>query len=71
MPDQDGNFTLTCTDLVAGKKGELRLFFLQSNGMPSGFLSSTPFKYSYTVAADGTPDVSEIAKKLPAPSAKP
>jgi hypothetical protein len=71
VPDQDGNFTLTCTDLVAGKKGELRLFFLQSNGMPSGFLSSTPFKYPYTVAADGTPDVSEITRKLPAPPAKP
>jgi len=71
VPDGDGNFTLTCTDLVAGKKGELRIFFLQSNGIPSGFLSSTPFRYPYTVGTDGIPDVSEILKKLPATPVKP
>lgn len=64
VPDKDGNFTLKCTDLVAGKKGELRIFFLQSNGIPSGFLSSTPYRYPYNVAADGTPDVTGIEQKL-------
>lgn len=60
VPDKDGNFTLTCTDLKAGKAGELRVFFLQANGVPSGALSQTPFRYSYTVKEDGTADVSAI-----------
>jgi len=65
VPDKDGNFTLTCTDLVANKGGELRLFFLEANGIPSGFLSHTPYVYNYNVKADGTADVSAIeASKL-------
>lgn len=66
VPDKDGRFTLTCTDLVAGKTGELRIFFLQANGIPSGFLSYTPFKYPYQVGPDGIPDVTGIAQKLSA-----
>lgn len=64
VPDRDGNFTLTCTDLVAGKKGELRVFFLQANGIPSGFMSRTSYRYPYTVNVDGSPDVSGIQEKL-------
>ncbi|MES2707516.1 MAG: hypothetical protein V4726_13040 [Verrucomicrobiota bacterium] len=66
VPDRDGNFTLTGTDLVAGKAGELRLFFLQADGMASGFVGGTPHQYPYTVAADGTPEVRETAEKLKA-----
>lgn len=64
VPDKDGHFTLKCTDLVVGKKGELRVFYLQSNGIPSGFLSATPFRYPYSVGADGMPDVTGIALGL-------
>lgn len=65
VPDKDGNFKLICTDLVAGKGGELRLFFLEANGIPSGFLSQTPYAYAYQVRADGTADLSAIqAAKL-------
>ena len=64
VPDKDGRFTLTCTDLAAGKGGELRLFFLEANGIPSGFLSHTPYTYSYNVRADGTADVSAIEAGL-------
>lgn len=60
VPDKDGNFKLTCTDLVPGKGGELRLFFLEANGIPSGFLSHTPYAYAYQVKADGTADLSAI-----------
>ncbi|RYD37274.1 MAG: hypothetical protein EOP86_03850 [Verrucomicrobiaceae bacterium] len=67
VPGQDGGFTLTGTDLVAGKGGELRLFFLQADGVASGFVGSTPYRYPYTVAADGTPEVKGIAEKLTKP----
>lgn len=67
VPDKDGNFTLTGTALRAGKAGELRLNFLQADGIPSGFLGGTPYKYPYTVAADGTPDVRGIEEKLAKP----
>ncbi|BCU76817.1 NPCBM/NEW2 domain-containing protein [Luteolibacter sp. LG18] len=60
VPDKDGRFTLTGNDLVAGKSGELRLFFLEANGIPSGFLSQTPYAWSYLVKPDGTADVSAI-----------
>ena len=64
VPDRDGNFTLTCTDLVPGKNGELRLFFLESNGIPSGFLMYTPYKYPFTVGEDGRPDLSGLRAAL-------
>lgn len=64
VPDKNGKFTLTCTDLVANKAGELRLFFLESNGIPSGSLSSTPYRYSYTVKADGTAELGAIQAQL-------
>lgn len=64
VPDKDGAFSLTGTDLVSGKDGDLRLLFLQSNGIPTGFLGGTRFKFPYTVSKDGTPDISGIEKKI-------
>jgi hypothetical protein len=55
---------LTLTDLAPGKKGELRLFFLEANGIPSGFMSVTPFRYPFTVEKDGIPDVTGMQESL-------
>lgn len=66
VPDRDGRFTLDCQALVPGKDGELRVVLLQANGVASGFLSATPFKYPYTVAADGTADISAALAALKA-----
>ena len=57
VPDAEGRFSLDCQALKAGRGGELRITFLQANGIPSGFLSDTPFRYSYRVPADGTADI--------------
>lgn len=70
VPDQDGRFALDCQALRPGKAGELRIVYLQANGVASGFLSATPYRYSYTVAADGTADISAIEAKLNPPPAK-
>lgn len=64
VPAADGRFTLDCQALKAGKAGEFRLVFLQANGVASGFLSETPFRYPYTVAADGAVDVSTMTTLL-------
>lgn len=64
VPDRDGRFTLDCQALVPGKSGELRVVFLQANGVASGFLSATPFRYPYSVAADGKVDVASVKTKL-------
>jgi hypothetical protein len=57
VPDKNGNFTLDCQALAPGRTGELRVVYLQANGQASGFLSSTPYRYPYFVAADGTADI--------------
>lgn len=64
VPDKNGIFTLTCTDLVPGKKGELRVCFLQANGVASAFIGAPPTTYDYSVAEDGTLDLSAIQDKL-------
>ena len=64
IPDKDGNFSIDCQALRPGKSAELRVVFLQANGVASGFLSSTPFRYPYQVAADGTADISATKAKL-------
>jgi hypothetical protein len=64
VPDKDGCFTLDCQALVAGKKGLLRVVFLQANGVASGFLSATPYRYAYVVASDGTADISDTLAVL-------
>lgn len=57
IPDEEGNFTLSCDALVPGKPGELRLIPLHVNGSTGGWLSQTRFKYPYQVKQDGTPDL--------------
>lgn len=64
IPDKDGNFVLDCQALRPGKAAELRVVFLQANGVASGFLSATPFRYPYLVAADGTVDISASKTRL-------
>jgi hypothetical protein len=64
IPDEAGRFTLDCQELVAGQEAELRVFFLQANGVPSGFLSHTPYRYPYSVAADGTVDLAAAIAAL-------
>lgn len=64
VPDAEGRFTLDCQSLAAGKPGELRVVYLQANGVASGFLSATPYRYAYTVAADGTADISAAIAAL-------
>lgn len=71
IPDAEGRFTLDCQALAPGKAAELRVVYLQANGVPSGFLSATPYRYPYTVAADGTPDLSAAIAKLAPPPAEP
>lgn len=64
VPDAEGRFSLECQALKAGKAGELRIVYLQANGVPSGNLSDTPFRYPYLVAKDGTADISAAKTKL-------
>jgi hypothetical protein len=64
VPDKDGNFTLDCQALAPGKTGELRVVYLQANGVASGFLSSTPYRYPYVVAVDGTVDIAPALAAL-------
>jgi hypothetical protein len=64
VPDKDGKFTLHCQALKPGKSGELRVVFLQANGVASGFLSATPFRYPYSVAKDGKVDIAAVKTKL-------
>ena len=64
VPDADGRFSLDCRALAPGKTGELRVVFLQANGVASGFLSATPYRYPYSVAADGTVDIANVQAKL-------
>lgn len=57
VPLADGQFQLSSEALSPGKPGELRLFPLHVNGSAAGQMSSTTFRYSYGVNADGTPDL--------------
>ena len=58
IPDKNGNFTLSCDALPAGKNGELRLHPLHVNGSSGGWMSQTKFKFPYAIEKDGTPDLS-------------
>lgn len=60
VPAADGTFTLSCDALPPESPGELRLFPLHANGSAAGQMSRTPFRYSYKVNGDGTPDLSTI-----------
>lgn len=60
VPADDGSFHLSTEALRRGKNGELRLFPLHVNGSAAGQMSSTKFRYPYSIAKDGTPDLSAI-----------
>ncbi|HRA89803.1 MAG TPA: glycosyl hydrolase family 98, partial [Planctomycetaceae bacterium] len=60
VPSGDGKFSLSSDALRTGKQGELRLFPLHANGSAAGQMSATKFRYSYMIAADGTPDLTAI-----------
>ncbi|MCW1925009.1 NPCBM/NEW2 domain-containing protein [Luteolibacter arcticus] len=64
VPDAEGRFALDCQALASGKKAELRVVFLQANGVASGFLNPTPFRYPYSVDCDGSADISLIKSRL-------
>ena len=60
VPTKEGRFQLETTALTPGKKGQLRLFPLHVNGSAGGQMSQTSFRYSYEVAADGRPDLTDF-----------
>ena len=60
VPDSDGNFALDCRALVPGKAGELRLTFLQAHGAASGSMSSTPYRFAYSVDKTGLVDLGSV-----------
>ena len=60
IPTADGHFELSSNAFRPGKAGELRLFPLHVNGSAAGQMSETNFRYSYTIEADGTPDLTAI-----------
>ena len=60
VPDATGRFTLQSDAFTPGKRGPLPLFPLHVNGSAAGQMSQTSFRYSYSVAADGTPNLSSI-----------
>ena len=64
VPDMDGKFVLHCQALARGKSAQLRIVYLQANGVASGFLSATPYRYSYSVGSDGKADISMARKRL-------
>ena len=68
VPGKDGKFTLDCQALAPGKTGELRVVYLQANGVASGFLSATPYRYPYLVAKDGTVDLAPALAALNRPA---
>lgn len=60
VPADDGSFHLSTDALTTGKQGELRLFPLHVNGSTARQMSSTRFRYPYSVSVDGGPDLSAI-----------
>jgi hypothetical protein len=60
VPSSDGYFELSSEALRRGRKGELRLFPLHANGSTAGQMSRTKFRYPYSIADDGVPNLSAI-----------
>ncbi|MFT5323001.1 MAG: hypothetical protein ACI8P0_000846 [Planctomycetaceae bacterium] len=58
VPTDDGSFHLSTEALSRGKQGELRLFPLHVNGSTARQMSSTRFRYPYSISGDGVPDLS-------------
>ncbi len=64
VPDANGRFVLDCQSFKNGTPATLRITYLQANGVPSGTLSETPFRYPYLVKADGSADISAARAQL-------
>lgn len=64
VPDADGAFMLECHALIPGSPGELRLTFLQAHGAASGIMSSTPYRFSYSVDENGNVDLGSTPDRL-------
>ncbi|MFC4992575.1 NPCBM/NEW2 domain-containing protein [Rubritalea tangerina] len=65
IPDANGRFTLHCDALAPGKAADLNLVFLHANGRASSFIgSNSKYSYPYSVAKDGSVDLSSIQAKL-------
>ncbi len=64
VPDGEGRFELDCQAFAPGKPAQLRIVFLQANGVASGFLSNTPYRYAYRVDKDGKADVAAARTRL-------
>lgn len=62
VPDKTGRFTLDCQALAPGKNGELRVVYLQANGVTSSS------HYPYGVAKDGAVDLSPALVALNRPT---
>jgi hypothetical protein len=60
VPDAEGKFTLNCAALRPGKAAMLRIVVCQANG---GRINDQTLAMPYTVAADGTVDVSAYLAK--------
>lgn len=60
VPADDGSFHLSTDALSQGKQGELRLFPLHVNGSTARQMSSTRFRYPYSISADGVPNLSAV-----------
>lgn len=64
VPDKEGNFSLHCHAFKPGKSAELRIVLLQANGVASGFLSATPYRFPYTVDKEGNADITSIQTRF-------
>ncbi|MES2997125.1 MAG: NPCBM/NEW2 domain-containing protein [Verrucomicrobiota bacterium] len=59
IPDENGDFTLECAALRPGKEAEFAVVMVAVNGSASSFgPNDAKWKFPYTVAKDGTPDIS-------------
>lgn len=61
IPDQHGRFGLRCSALSAGKTGSLRIVVCQANG---GRINDEVLSLPYSVAVDGSVDISTFQSKL-------
>jgi len=64
IPDKDGHFTLHCRGLAPGKTAELRIVSCHVNGATSAKSGGPGPTFGYSVAPDGTPDVSGIQQRF-------
>lgn len=57
IPDADGNFSLHCSALAAGKSARLNLVFLHANGRHTSYVGpNSAYSYPYSVDPSGNVD---------------